>query len=264
MKYKLIAIDIDDTLINDDQIITEGTKEALKQAVDKGVIVTLATGRMFRSAQKVARQINLNVPIITYQGAIVKNLLDEKILYERYVPENAAKQIFAYAEKHQLHLQWYYQDTLYAKTDNEKVKHYSKISNVPYEIEPNPSKMVHLPFEKLLIYDEPDTLDTIAKELQPILGNQVHITKSKPYFLEFIHPEGTKGQALSFLAAHFGVNLSEVIAVGDSWNDHDMLQVAGLGIAMENAVDSLKQIADEITKSNNDEGVRHVIEKYLL
>ena len=87
--YKLIAIDIDDTLINDDKEVTPATQEALKQAVERGVIVTLATGRAYASAKTIARQTGLNVPIITYQGALIKNLMDEQVLLERFVPTTA-------------------------------------------------------------------------------------------------------------------------------------------------------------------------------
>src|SRR5690554_5746512 len=131
MIYKMITIDVDDTLINDDGIVTESTKEALKAAVAQGVIVTLATGRMYASAKQIAAQINLNVPLITYQGALIKNLFDETILYERSVPQHINKFLFDYAEERELHLQAYYEDQLYAKKDNTKIADYSKTSNVP-------------------------------------------------------------------------------------------------------------------------------------
>lgn len=90
------------------------------------------------------------------------------------------------------------------------------------------------------------------------------MTKSKPHFLEIMHKEGTKGHAVQFLANHFGLECSQVIAIGDSWNDREMLEVAGLGVAMENAVESLKEIADYITLSNNEDGVKHVIDKFIF
>lgn len=262
--YRMIAIDIDDTLITDENIVTDGTKKALQEAQQKGVIVTLATGRMFASAKQIARQIELNVPIITYQGALVKNLVDEQTLYERTVPRETSAFLFDYCDKHGLHLQGYYEDQLYAKEENDKLLGYCRLSNVPYIIEPQFERLAAQPMTKLLIIDDPDTLDRIADELRPLIGDQVHITKSKPHYLEFMHKEGTKGQALRFLAEKYVCALEEVIAVGDSWNDLDLLKTAGLGIAMANAVEPLKQIADYITRSNNEEGVRHVIEKFIL
>ncbi|MEH7087348.1 Cof-type HAD-IIB family hydrolase [Neobacillus drentensis] len=262
--YKMIAIDVDDTLINDQKIVTPTTQEALEQAIAKGVHVTLATGRMYASAQAIARQIGMNVPLITYQGSLVKNLMDGHVLYERSVPQDAARQILKYSDEHNLHLQLYVDDQLYVQEDNEKTQSYAGLSKIPYIVEPDYTKLIDLPNNKMLIIDDPDYLDKVAVELRAIVGDQVHITKSKPHFLEIMHMEGTKGHALSHLAAHFGCDLSEVIAIGDAWNDREMLEVAGLGVAMGNAVPALKDIADEITLSNNEDGVAHIIHKYIL
>lgn len=116
----------------------------------------------------------------------------------------------------------------------------------------------------MLIIDDPAFLDELSPILRELLGDSVHITKSKPHFLEIMHHEGTKGLALEFLAAHFGCELSETIAVGDSWNDHEMLEAAGLGVAMANSIPALKEIADFITLSNNEDGVKFAIDKFIL
>ncbi|MFD2610999.1 Cof-type HAD-IIB family hydrolase [Paenibacillus gansuensis] len=262
--YKLITIDIDDTLLNDDLQVTEGTKQAMEKAIERGVTVTLATGRMYDSAQKIARQINLNVPLITYQGALIKNLLDEQVLYERYVPEDAAAELYQYCEEHGYHLQVYIDDVLYSKEDNQKVRDYCALSKVPYRVEPDFKSLLGRPFAKMLIIDEPDLLDRVAVELKEIIGDRTHITKSKAHYLEIMHKEGTKGHAVEFLARHLNLDLSQVIAIGDAWNDREMLETAGLGVAMGNAIEPLKEIAGYVTLSNNEEGVKHVIEKFVL
>ncbi|CAM2984120.1 Cof-type HAD-IIB family hydrolase [Paenibacillus sediminis] len=262
--YKLIAIDIDDTLINDHMEVTEATSRALQEATDKGVVVTLATGRMYASAQAIARQTGLNVPIITYQGALIKNLLDEKVLYERFVPINAARKLLEYCKEHNLHVQLYVNDRLHALEENEKLIAYANASKIPYIIDQDFDALIEEPTYKMLIIDEPERLDEIAPILRDLLGSEVHITKSKPQYLEIMHREGTKGDALTFLAKHYNCHLSEVIAIGDSWNDHEMIEAAGLGVAMGNAVDSLKEIADYVTLTNNEEGVKHVIDKFIL
>lgn len=260
----MIAIDIDDTLLNDDLEVTPATREALAEAIRRGTTVTLATGRMFSSARKVAGQLGLNVPIITYQGALVKNLLDGEVLYERPVPEDVALDVIAYARANGLHLQGYVDDRLLAWEDNDKVKAYSKLIKIPYKIETHFEAIAKRGSTKLLIIDDPDKLDEIIPELRRILGARAHITKSKPQFLEILHPEATKGHALLHLASHYGIDRSEVIAVGDSWNDHEMIEAAGLGVAMANAVEPLKKVADHITLSNNEEGVRAVVERFIL
>lgn len=262
--YKMMAIDIDDTLITADKRVTPRTRAALIAAAEKGVVITLATGRMHASACRIARQLELNVPIITYQGSMVKNLIDQESIYERFVPYQASEYIFDYCEKNGYHLQGYYQDQLYARQDNEKIKAYAQLSDVSYHIKPDFHRLIQLPMTKLLIYEEPEVLDRIASELAPMLGDEVHVTKSKPVYLEFTHPQGTKGQALSFLANRYNCSMQEVIAFGDSWNDTDMLEMAGLGVAMENAVPSLKEAADYITLSNENDGIAHVIEQFVL
>ena len=116
----------------------------------------------------------------------------------------------------------------------------------------------------MLIIDEPAALDEIAAQLQPMIGERVHMTKSKPHYLEFMHKEGTKGHALQFMAQHIGCSMEETIAMGDAWNDREMLMSAGLGVAMANAQPALKELADYITLSNNEDGVAHVVEKFIL
>ncbi|SEN84823.1 Cof-type HAD-IIB family hydrolase [Paenibacillus sp. OV219] len=262
--YKLIAIDIDDTLLTDECTVTPGTKEALIAAMEKGVFVTLATGRMFPSARKIANQIELNVPIITYQGSSVKTLLDEQVLYERYVPQDAAELLMNYCEENNVHLQLYTDDIIYVREDNQHARNYSKLANLPFVVESDFKALIKRPTAKMLMIDDPARLDEVAADLRDLIGANTHITKSKPHFLEVTHKEGTKGHAISFMAQHIGCTMEEVIAIGDSWNDHEMIEVAGLGVAMGNAVQKLKDIAQYITKTNNEEGVRHVIEKFIL
>lgn len=262
--YKLIAIDIDDTLINDDKEVTPATQQALEQAVAKGVVVTLATGRAYASAKNIARQTGLNVPIITYQGALIKNLLDENVLYERNLPVEAAHKLLEYCLEHNLHLQTYVDDKLYAREENQKLIDYTTLNGTKYYVEPDFAKMAAMPTPKMLIIDDPDYLDEITPVLRELLGDQVHITKSKPNFLEIMHHEGTKGHALKFLADHFGCDISQTIAIGDSWNDHEMIEAAGLGVAMGNAIPALKELADYVTASNNEDGVKQVIDKFVL
>lgn len=265
MPYRLIAADLDDTLLTDELTVTEATRKALNDAIARGVHFTIATGRMYDSARQVARQVGLNVPIITYQGSLIKNLLDEEVLYERSIPVDVAREVYGICLEKGLHLQSYIDDKLYVAEENDKILGYVQQSKIPYTIEPDFTRIIAHPKQtKLLIIDEPTKLDAMMPELKTRFGDQVHLTKSKPNYLEFLHPEGTKGHALRFLAAHYGIPIEETIALGDAMNDHEMIEAAGLGVAMANAVPALKEIADYVTLSNNEEGVKHVIEKFVL
>src|SRR5262245_3193622 len=119
MDYRLIAMDLDDTLLTDELTVTEATREAMAKAITGGTHLTIATGSMFDSAKKIARQVGLNVPIITYQGSLIKNLLDEEVLYERSVPADVAAKIYEYCLERGLHLQSYIDDKLYVSEDND-------------------------------------------------------------------------------------------------------------------------------------------------
>ncbi|MFD0671502.1 Cof-type HAD-IIB family hydrolase [Cohnella sp. GCM10027633] len=265
MPYRLIAMDLDDTLLTDELTVSEPTRQALAEAIAQGAHVTIATGRMFDSAQRIARQVGLNVPIITYQGSLIKNLLDEEVLYERSVPVDVAVRLYDYCKSNGLHLQSYIDDKLYAPEENEKLLAYCAQSKIPYTIESDFKRIVESEGQtKLLIIDEPAKLDALLPELRELFAGEVHLTKSKPNYLEFMHPEGTKGHALRFLAAHYGIPIEETIAMGDAMNDHEMVESAGLGVAMANAVPALKAIADYVTLSNNEDGVKHVLDKFVL
>jgi len=100
--------------------------------------------------------------------------------------------------------------------------------------------------------------------LRERFGRELYITRSKPYYLEMLHPEATKGRALRVVAGYFGIPRQEVIAIGDSFNDLDMIRYAGLGVVMENAREEVKRFADYVTRSNEDDGVAEVLEKFVL
>jgi len=263
-KYRLIAMDLDDTLLTDELTVSAKTRDAMARALAQGVKLTIATGRMFASAKQTAEQVGLNVPIITYQGSLIRNLLDEQVLYERAVPADAARKLYDFTRERGLHLQTFIHDKLYAFNEGPKLFAYAKQSNIPYQVVSNFDDLPEGSHTKLIIIDEPEKLDALMPVLRPLLGDEVHMTKSKANFLEFIHPEGTKGHALRFLAAYFGIPMEETIAMGDAWNDREMIEAAGLGVAMANGVPALREIADYVTLSNNEDGVAHVLEKFVL
>ena len=175
--YRLVAIDLDDTLLTDDLEITEGTKRALAAAAAEGCVVTIATGRMYASAARVAGGLGLNVPIITYQGALVKNLIDGKVLYERTVPVDAALAVARYAAERGLHLQGYVDDKMYAVADNEKSRAYSKLSGIPYDVTDDFESIARQGAAKMLVIDEPEKLDRMMDELGAYLGEEARLTK---------------------------------------------------------------------------------------
>ncbi len=267
MRYRFVAIDLDDTLLSDDLMISPSTIRAIQEAVKKGVTITLATGRMFQSAKQFAEKININVPIITYQGACIRNIYDKGALYQRLLPKNIAVDVISKLKKNGKKVQIYIDDELIVEKDNPYIHQYSKVTNVNYQVVDDLGEEIKLRNKqplKILTIDKPEEIKKMEIEYREIYRNKMHITISKPHFLEFSHLEATKGQAIAYLTKKMGISLDEVIAIGDSYNDYDMIKMAGLGVAMENANPDIKKIADYITKTNNDEGVTEVLNRYIL
>lgn len=262
--YKLVAIDLDGTLLTDQLEITPNTIAAIQQAIENGVVVTLATGRMFPSAKKFAQQLNLNVPLITYQGAVIKDVEEKKVWFERPVTPEISERLIEFAQEHQVHVQVYQDDIVYVAEDNEEIQYYARESNVPYTVVDELSTLSKRGFSKVLFIGEPMYLDRLQIELHGEFGSNAHIAKSKPQYLEVTNPEANKGNALLYLAEQLGIQQSEIIGIGDNHNDFELITTAGLGVAMGNGVEALKSVADYITKTNNDEGVLHALEKFVL
>lgn len=267
MDYKLVAIDLDDTLLADDLKISSQTIDAIQKSVEKGVTITFATGRMYQSAVRYAREVELNVPIITYQGAFVKNVIDKEVIYERLLPLNISIDIITELKKKGKSIQIYLDDELYTDKDNHYAEEYSRISQVKYYVVDDLIEQIkksnNLPM-KILIVDDPVEIKQLLNELTATYGEEINLTISKPKFLEISHKEATKGQAIKYLANKLGISLEQVIAIGDSYNDIDMIELAGLGVAMGNAHPEVKEIANYITKTNNDHGVAEVLNKFIL
>lgn len=255
---------MDGTLLTDDLVIPPNTVEAIQRAVASGTIVTIATGRMFASAKHFAKQLQINVPLITYQGALIQDMEKEEVIYERTISPDISTRLIEIAEERDLHFQAYQNDLLYGAIENERLMRYAEKTKVPYQVEPDLRKLAMKGFTKAIYVGDPVYLEGMQDEMKALFGTTAHITKSTPYFLEVTHPEANKGDALRHLAKSLGIDMSETIGIGDNYNDTELLEVAGLGVAMGNAVDALKNSADFITLSNNDEGVKHVIEKFVL
>lgn len=260
---RLIAIDLDDTLLLDDLTISCRARKAISKAVEKGIHVTLATGRMYRSALPFALDLQLNLPLITYQGALVK-YSDGREVYHRPIEIDTARELVCLLMPYGHHVNIYIDDELYMSKDSPEGQRYLKIARVPVHLaEELQDVLVRRPSKIVVIASSPE-LDRLAVDAREFFGESLNITKSKPTFLEFAHPQATKGLALEYLANSLGISSGNVMAIGDSPNDLDMLEYAGWGVAMGNADSEVKARARYITCSNNDDGVAEAIEKFVL
>ncbi len=268
MNYKLLALDLDDTLLNEEFKISSRNKKALKEAASRGIGITIATGRMFRSSLPFARELGIELPLITYHGALVKEASGEqKVFRQVAVPYDLAVEILRYGEAENYHFNIYLDDKLYVKEENENTRYYQWIASIPLETVGELAvflEQVQKEPTKLTVINREGRLEELQKILQGKYAHELSILQSRPYFLEITHRDATKGQALKFLAERENLSAGQVIAIGDSYNDIDMLQYAGMGVAMGNAPAAVQRAADIVARANTEDGVALFLEKYIL
>ncbi|GAB6159291.1 Cof-type HAD-IIB family hydrolase [Desulfotomaculum varum] len=263
-KYKMLAIDLDDTLLNSRLEISQRNQEYIRRARQAGVQVTLATGRMYCSALPYARQLELNLPLITYQGALVKEAGTGETLIHRPVPLELAREVIRLAQSRGYHINVYVNDTLYVAKLTPEAENYRRISGITPHPVGDLLAFLQEPPTKVLLVGEPEALNRLGQQMQQYFAGRLHVTKSKPHFLEFSHPAATKGHALDTLARRWGLTPQQVIAIGDAPNDLEMLAYAGLGVVMGNALPEVKEKADYVTLTNDQDGVAEVIARFIL
>ncbi len=269
MKYRLIAIDLDDTFLNAESAISPRNKQAVREAVKQGVMVTVATGRMYRSSIPYVRELELNVdwPMINYHGALIKTTESKEVLYYQPLDNGLAVAIAEDAEAKGYHVNAFIDDRLYIEEENEFSRYYQSIADVDLEavgkLAPFLMKRGEKPL-KLAIINWDGRIKHIEASIKAKYGEKIVALQSLTYFLEITDSRATKGQALHWLSQRFGIKREEIIAFGDSYNDLDMIEYAGLGVAVANAREEVLQAADLITASNTEDGVARVIEKYIL
>ena len=261
---KLIAIDMDDTLLNDQQQVTERTQRAIRQALDLGVQVAIATGRMFRSALPFAMELGIRLPLITYNGAMIRELESGKTLFHRPIEPDLARELADLFYQRGWYLQKYVDDILYVAELDDNAKFYAdyaRVEAIPlgrefFQMSEAPTKMLSM--------GDAAELDAIRTEVSSHYGDRLYLASSKKRYLEMVDIQVNKGEAVAFLAKQLGIDKDQVMAIGDSMNDVDMIEFAGCGVAMGNAQAAVQAAADFITAANTADGVAVAIEKFVL
>jgi Cof subfamily protein (haloacid dehalogenase superfamily) len=266
MTIKLVALDLDDTLLDDGLEISPDCRRTIQAVRFRGVRITISTGRMFKSALPYAEQLDIDAPLITYQGASVKSSRSGEILYNKPVPPHLAREIIDYFQSQGIHCHSYYNDQLVMESLTPEGQAYALLAGVEIQLVGNmKAELKTAEAMKIMAISHQET-DLLAMQdhLRSVYGDELHITRSKPHFLEVMHPEADKARALQVIANHYGISRVEVMAIGDSFNDLEMIKWAGLGVAMGNAVPIVKAAADYITKSNEEEGVAEALQRFVL
>lgn len=266
-KYKLVVSDYDDTLLRNDMTVSDATKSAINKLTEAGGYFAICTGRMFQSIRREALKIGLKGYIMSYQGALISDIeTGDTILNTSMKCEDALK-ICKVFESYGEYYQAYIDDTLYVPEVNEKTNYYTSICNVEAVPVGAPlSRFVETqgkPVVKLLAITDPEFAKKFIVEYNKKEPNFL-FNISKPGFIEVISRKASKGIAVKSLCDILGIDISESIALGDSLNDLPMIEAAGLGVAVGNAIDEVKARADLVTVSNDEDAVRKIIEEYCL
>lgn len=264
MAIKLVAVDMDDTLLDDTLKVSPRTCEAIRKAQERGVIVTIATGRMFSSVLPFAKQLNIQAPVISYNGGMVRYPVSKEVLFHQSIDGEIAGKIVKLFREHGWYLQSYMNDELYVVERCEKAKSYEILAGIQaIAMGDEFYTMVHEP-TKMLSLAEPHEIQEIQQVIHKELGETIFLATSKSNYLEITHPKVNKGHALAILAEQLMIHQDEIMTIGDSNNDYPMIEYAGFGVAMGNASDRVKGIAQAVTADNNHHGVAEAIEKYIL
>lgn len=261
MGYKLVAVDLDDTLLTSGRVMNERAKQSLERAAGQGVIVVLCTGRTKQGAQRFYDELGLNTLYIVSGGAEV---LDERgdAIYKQYVDPDAAKRLLKFAYDNEVIPVVYIDGNMVFSGRNSFTDSYEKRYGFSGIVIPDLLDN-HIITPKVLFYVEADRMAYIqntAKALFPALS----VVRSNANFLEFADSAVSKGTALKFVAQHYGIDSKEIIAFGDNEIDIPMLNFAGLGVAVANADPLAKQAAGLICASNDEGGIADVIDRYIL
>ncbi|BCV25761.1 Cof-type HAD-IIB family hydrolase [Gelria sp. Kuro-4] len=263
MPYRFLALDLDDTLLGEQESISPRNREAIRAAQARGVVVTLATGRMYASARVFAEELGVVVPLITYNGALIKDNAG-RVYLDRPLPLPAARIALDVAREHNIHVNLFLEDVLYVDRDDEWTERYRRSNGVTPHFVPDLAAVLTRAPNKVLLVAKAEKLAALRPELAARLGPAAHITSSKPTFIEVIHPQVSKKSGLAYLLSSFGIPAAEAVAVGDNYNDLEMINLAGLGVAMGNAPAEVRAEADYVTAKNTEDGVAQVIERFLL
>lgn len=266
MAYKMIVLDMDDTLLNDDLEISQKNKEALTIAQEKGITVVLCSGRPCFGMYKYAKELNLDLSggyVIGFNGANIIDFKTNEVIYKNNLSKEDIHMLYDLSIKHNVGLHTYGFDKIIARQEYKYTKFESTLVGMDILTTGDKFKeIVDFDVTKAIFVEEPSVLNNVYDDIYKSVIDNMNITFSKPFFLEIMNKNVSKGYAITFLANKLNIDKSEIIAFGDSYNDISMLEASGTSVAMENGVLDVKNICDYITTSNNEDGVYNGLLKY--
>lgn len=258
---QLLAIDIDGTLLTDEYSMTERTKTAIINIKKRGVKVILATGRGPKSCFQIMNELDLNDPIITHNGAVIFDPVAKQISLEIGFKAEELSPVIQYSRQAGIHFDLCTAFDMYHEGATQEVEAiYKKFNVTPTLVED--SCLLVEQIVKFTLFGDEKKLNQAMEELLPQFP-EWSIIRSGETFIDVIHPQATKGSALKHLIQELEIDPKNIVAFGNYFNDLEMLQLAGLGVAMANSPSQIKKSADRVTASNNEDGVAMIVEELL-
>lgn len=260
-RIRLVAVDLDETLLGVDHQISPRNALAVYKLVEKEILVVIASGRMYTATVPFCIQLRLTGPVVTYNGALVKEIATGAVYHHQPLPAGAAQEIVEFAEERGYHLNYYLNDVLYVKEETQWSDLYRSRTGSPIHPVGSLRQFDGQQPTKIILLDTPEETDRLLPVMRGKYGSQLYITKTNPEYLEFMDAGVSKGEALRVIGERLGISREEMAAFGDSYNDLPMLEYAGLAIAMGNAKPELKVVADYIAPSYEEEGFATAVEE---
>jgi Cof subfamily protein (haloacid dehalogenase superfamily) len=218
---------------------------------------------MFQSVRRYVREAGLDDPVICYQGAVVAEPVSGRWLRHEPIPLELARDTIAAVEAEGYGLNCYVEDELYVAEVTPEARRYADFQHIEIHPVGDLRSWLEEPPTKLVAIGEPVELDGLEVRMKAHFDGRLYISKSLPYFLEFASPDVTKASGLEFLARHLGFEAGQTVAFGDGENDVELVDWAGYGVAVANAHERVRAVADLVCPSVDEEGVAQVIEAFL-
>ncbi|MDI5886346.1 MULTISPECIES: Cof-type HAD-IIB family hydrolase [Flavobacterium] len=264
MKYKMLVLDMDDTLLTDDHKISNENREMLFKAQELGVYVILASGRPTPAMTAYAKELQLdNSYMISYNGAVITDLKEDKVIFEQTLTQEQIHELYDYSLKSNTHIITYVDGKIVSETDSEYIEIEKNITGLEHNKVVSFKDEVQSSAVKCILLEEPSYLKEVEKDLKAVMPH-LSVSMSKPFFLEVAQNGIDKGASIKFLAEKLNILQSEIIAVGNAGNDLTMIEYAGLGIWVDNVDPELRDKGDIIVASNNNHGVAEVVRRFIL
>lgn len=266
LQYKMLVLDMDDTLLTDDHTISNENKEMIFKAQEQGVKVVLASGRPTSAMTAYAKELKLdyyNSYMLSYNGAVITDIKEDKVLFEQTLDKEQIHDLYDYSIKKQTHIITYINEEIVSETESEFIDVEKQITGMKHNKVSSFKDAVQTNAVKCILLEEPSYLKELEQDLKKEMPH-LSVSRSKPFFLEVAQKGIDKAESLKKLAQKLELDSSEIIAVGNAGNDLSMVQYAGLGVWVDNVEPELRAYADVVVASNNEHGVAEVIQRFIL